>query len=93
MGTILVKLFGGIVMIGVGIDVAKSKSMVAILTDDGEIVKAPFEIANTESGLSLLCGVIKELTESSVLCSRIYKHLSFPGCFFFTGKRYFCKCC
>ena len=63
MGTILVKLFGGIVMIGVGIDVAKSKSMVAILTDDGEIVKAPFEIANTEAGLSLLCGVIKELTD------------------------------
>ena len=34
-------------MFGVGIDVAKSKSMVAILSDDGEIVKAPFQIANT----------------------------------------------
>ena len=38
-------------MIGVGIDVAKAKSMVAILSDDGEIIKNPFEIANTESGL------------------------------------------
>ncbi|MBR3932305.1 MAG: hypothetical protein IKJ68_00145 [Clostridia bacterium] len=27
-------------MIGVGIDVAKAKSMVAILSDDGEIIKA-----------------------------------------------------
>lgn len=48
-------------MFGVGIDVAKSKSMVAILSDDGEIVKAPFEITNTESGLSFLCNIIKEL--------------------------------
>lgn len=48
-------------MFGIGIDVAKSKSMVAILSDDGEIVKAPFEITNTESGLSFLCNIIKEL--------------------------------
>lgn len=48
-------------MIGVGIDVAKAKSMVAILSDDGEIIKAPFEIANTESGLSSLCEIIKGL--------------------------------
>ncbi len=48
-------------MIGVGIDVAKSKSMVAILSDDGEIIKSPFEIANTESGLSSLCKIIKGL--------------------------------
>ena len=50
-------------MIGVGIDVAKTKSMVAILSDDGEIIKAPFEIANTETGLSHLCDMIKELDE------------------------------
>ena len=48
-------------MIGVGIDVAKSKSMVAILSDDGEIIKNPFEIANTESGLEYLCKIIREL--------------------------------
>ena len=50
-------------MIGVGIDVAKAKSMVAILSDDGEIIKAPFEIANTESGLFSLCEIIKELSD------------------------------
>lgn len=50
-------------MIGVGIDVAKSKSMVAILSDDGEIIKNPFEIANTESGLGYLCNIIGELTD------------------------------
>ena len=50
-------------MIGVGIDVAKSKSMVAILSDVGEIIKNPFEIANTESGLEYLCSVIGEFTD------------------------------
>ena len=50
-------------MIGVGIDVAKTKSMVSILSDDGEVIKAPFEIANTESGLSLLCEIIKEIPD------------------------------
>ena len=54
-------------MIGVGIDVAKVKSMVAILSDDCEIIKAPFEIANTESGLSSLCKIIKEL-QDKVYC-------------------------
>ena len=55
-------------MIGVGIDVAKSKSMVAILSDDGEIIKEPFEIANTESGLEYLCSIIGELTDK-VYCA------------------------
>jgi len=50
-------------MIGVGIDVAKAKSMVAILSDDGEIIKNPFEIANTESGLEYLCSIIEELAD------------------------------
>ncbi len=60
METIL-KIFGGIFMYAVGIDVAKAKSMVAILSDDGEIIKEPFEITNTESGLSELCEIIKTL--------------------------------
>ena len=55
-------------MIGVGIDVAKTKSMVAILSDDGEIIKEPFEIANTESGLKYLCSIIGELTDK-VYCA------------------------
>ena len=50
-------------MIGVGIDVAKTKSMVAILSDDGEVIRPPFEIANMESGLSCLCSIIKEFTD------------------------------
>ena len=54
-------------MFGVGIDVAKSKSMIAILTDDGEIIKSPFEISHTETGLSLLCKTIKEL-DGKVYC-------------------------
>ena len=54
-------------MIGIGIDVAKSKSMVAILSDDGEIIKTPFEIMNTESGLSSLCEIISELSDE-VFC-------------------------
>ena len=61
METIFKIYFGGFIMIGVGIDVAKAKSMVAILSDDGEIIKNPFEIANTESGLEYLCKIIGEL--------------------------------
>ena len=61
METIFKIYFGGTIMIAVGIDVAKSKSMVAILSDDGEIIKNPFEIANTESGLEYLCKIIREL--------------------------------
>lgn len=64
METILT-IFWRYFMIGVGIDVAKSKSMVAILSDDGEIIKAPFEIANTDSGLSSLCKIIKELFDKA----------------------------
>ena len=48
-------------MFGVGIDVAKTKSTVAILSDDGEIIKSPFEIAHTESGLLSLCEIINDL--------------------------------
>ena len=55
-------------MIGVGIHVAKAKSMVSILSDDGEVIKAPFEIANTESGLEYLCSIIGELTDK-VYCA------------------------
>lgn len=62
METIL-NFFGGIIMVGVGIDIAKSKSMVAILSDDGEIIKSPFEITNTETGLSNLCNIIKEISD------------------------------
>ena len=40
---------------------AKAKSMVAILSDDGEIIKNPFEIANTESGLEYLCKIMREI--------------------------------
>lgn len=60
MDTILI-YFGGIFMFAVGIDVAKEKSMIAILSDDGEIIKSPFEIPNTETGLSYLCEVLKGL--------------------------------
>ena len=68
METILNNIFGGAIMIGVGIDVAKTKSMVAILSDDGEVIKTPFEVANTESGLSYLCSIIKEL-KGEILCA------------------------
>ncbi|MBP3359899.1 MAG: IS110 family transposase [Clostridia bacterium] len=52
-------------MYAVGIDVAKAKSMVSILSDDGEIIKEPFEILNTESGLSELCEIIKMLDDKA----------------------------
>ena len=68
-------------MIAVGIDVAKAKSMVAILSDDSEIIKAPFEIANTESGLSSLCKIIKELQD------KVYCVVESTGVYHFPANR------
>lgn len=39
-------------MIAVGIDVSKSKSTIAILTSDGEILASPFNVRHTESDLN-----------------------------------------
>ena len=39
---------------GVGIDISKGKSTVAILSVEGEIIEEPFEITHNIEGLNLL---------------------------------------
>ena len=39
---------------GVGIDISKGKSTIAVLSIEGEIIEEPFEIMHNEEGLKLL---------------------------------------
>jgi transposase len=48
-------------MFSVGIDVSKSKSTIAIMSQNGEIVRTPFEITHSEYGLSSLVEMICSL--------------------------------
>jgi transposase len=54
-----------IFMNAVGIDVSKSKSMVAIIRPLGEIVASPFEIKHTTSDVSSLVDLIKSVEGES----------------------------
>ncbi len=48
---------------GVGIDVSKGKSTVAILSCAGEVIEEPFEINHDIDGLNLLEGKIKDISK------------------------------
>lgn len=48
-------------MNAVGIDVAKGKSMIAVMRPFGEIVASPFEVTHTDSELSELARTLKSL--------------------------------
>lgn len=50
-------------MISVGIDVSKGKSTVCILKPYGELVRAPYEVEHTETGLSELAEQITCMDE------------------------------
>ena len=51
---------------GVGIDVSKGKSTVAILSTEGEIIEEPFEIAHDIEGLTLLEEKVKKLPKEDL---------------------------
>ena len=51
---------------GVGIDVSKGKSTVAILSAEGEIIEEPFEITHDIEGLALLEEKIKKLPKEDL---------------------------
>ena len=51
---------------GVGIDVSKGKSTVAILSVEGEIIEEPFEIAHDINGLALLEEKMKKLPKEDL---------------------------
>ena len=51
---------------GVGIDVSKGKSTVAILSTEGEIIEEPFEITHDIEGLALLEEKVKKLPKEDL---------------------------
>ena len=51
---------------GVGIDVSKGKSTVAILSVEGEIIEEPFEIMHNNKGLTLLEEKMKKLPKKDL---------------------------
>lgn len=51
---------------GVGIDISKGKSTVAILSVEGEIIEEPFEIMHDIKGLTLLEEKMKELPKEDL---------------------------
>ncbi len=46
---------------GVGIDISKGKSTVAILSVEGEIIEEPFEISHDIDGFAILEEKLKKL--------------------------------
>ena len=51
---------------GVGIDVSKGKSTVAIMSNEGEIIEEPFEIIHNNEGLELLEKKIKNINKEDL---------------------------
>ena len=49
---------------GVGIDISKGKSTIAILSVAGEVIEEPFEINHDIDGLNLLEEKIKDIPKS-----------------------------
>lgn len=51
---------------GVGIDISKGKSTIAILTTAGEAIEEPFEISHDVNGLKLLEEKIKDIPKDDL---------------------------
>lgn len=51
---------------GVGIDVSKGKSTIAILSQEGEVVEVPFEIEHTKEGLNFLNEILKKYPKENL---------------------------
>lgn len=65
-------------MIAVGIDVSKSKSMVAILSSDGEIVAEPFEVYHVNDSLDNLITNLLSLNDDIKVVMEATGHYHLP---------------
>lgn len=65
-------------MIAVGIDIAKSKSTVAILNSDGSIRAKPFDVSHTRSELDALASYLKETGETATILMEPTSHYHYP---------------
>ena len=65
-------------MIAVGIDVSKSKSTVAVLNSNGEILASPYTIAHTQPEIHSLARFLKELGEPVTILMEYTGHYHYP---------------
>ena len=65
-------------MIAVGIDVSKSKSTVAVLDSNGEILAIPYTIAHTQPEIHSLARFLKELGEPVTILMEYTGHYHYP---------------
>lgn len=65
-------------MIAVGIDVSKSKSMVAILNSDGTILAKPFNMNHTLSDMDALSSYLREQNEPITILMEYTGHYHYP---------------
>ncbi len=72
------KIYGGAIMISVGIDISKGKSTVCILRPYGEIVKNPFEINHSENDLQALSDLILSFKDEVKVIMEATGHYHYP---------------
>ena len=65
-------------MIAVGIDVSKSKSTVAILSSDGEVLAEPFNVDHVENDMNTLIDYLKEQKDSVKVLMEATGHYHLP---------------
>ena len=65
-------------MIAVGIDVSKSKSTVAILTSDGEILANPFNVKHVETEMNVLIDYLKDQKDVVKILMEATGHYHLP---------------
>ena len=65
-------------MIAVGIDVSKSKSTVAILSSDGEMLVSPYNVQHTESDLNALIDYLKKQNDTIKILMEATGHYHLP---------------
>jgi hypothetical protein len=83
-------IYEEIVMISVGIDVSKEKSMVCILKPYGEVILSPFEIMHTEQAVTQLADKILAL-EGEVKSFRSDRSLPFAVAEYILREENICK--
>lgn len=74
----IIKKHGGDKMIGVGIDVSKSKSTIAAMTDTGEIIMKPQEIRHNHAELDKLIKWIKSQEDMVFVVMESTGHYHYP---------------
>ena len=76
-------------MISVGIDVSKGKSTICILKPYGEIIKGPFEVQHTNSGLENLVQIFDGLDEEFRVAMEATGAYHYPILYYLKEKGYF----